>query len=119
MQAPTPSGLTYFAQLIAYQVPTLLAGLLGVILSIVFNGRHRIAAALALLGSVTLIFAPLLVVIAQTYFFSVRFDSGGLSSSSYTQLSTIVGWIGALARGLAIALLVVAVFVGRKRAPAA
>ncbi len=113
------SGLTYFAQLIGYQVPTILAGLLGVILSIVFISRHRLPAALALVGSGTLIFAPLLVTIAQAYFFSVRVGSGGMSNTSFAQISTVVGWVGGLARGLAIALLVAAVFVGRKRAPAA
>jgi hypothetical protein len=111
------SSLTYFTQLIGYQVPTILAGLLGVILSFVFIRRYRLPAALALLGSGTLIFAPLLVVIAQTYFFSVRMGSGGMST--YAQISTVVGWIGGIARGLAIALLVVAVFVGRKRELAA
>jgi len=108
------SSVTYFAQQIGYQVPTLLGGLLGVILSIVFIGRQRLPASLALLGSITAIVGALVVAIAQSYLFSARNTFTGVPSS-YLQLSMIIGWLGAISRGLAIALLVVAVFVGRKR----
>jgi len=82
-------------------------------LSIVFIRRQRLPASLALMGSITAIVAALVVAITQLHLFSARYRFSGVSNS-YLQLSLIIGWLGALSRGLAIALLVVAVFIGRK-----
>lgn len=110
------SGLNYFTQQILYQTPTMLAALLGVVLSLIFLKRYKLPAMLTLLGAGTVIISSLIVTIAQAYFFSARFSAMAMTSQTYTTMANVVGWIGALVRGLSIALLVVAIFINRKGA---
>ena len=108
------SSLDYFGRQMLYQTPTLLAALLGVVLSLIFIRRHKLPAFLALLGSGTVIISSLIVTITQAYFFSAMYSSLSTTSHVYGQFANIVGWIGAIVRGLSITLLVVAIFIGRK-----
>jgi hypothetical protein len=108
------SNLNFFTQQMLYQTPTLLAALVGVILSLINLKRYRVPAFLALLGSGTVIISSLIVTIAQGYFLSARFSSLAMTSQTYVQLANVIGWIGAFVKGLAIALLIVAIFIGRK-----
>jgi hypothetical protein len=108
------SGLNYFTQQMLHQTPTLLAALLGVLLSLIFMRRVRLPAFLALLGSGAVIIGALVVTVSQAYFFSTRFSPSPMFSDSSIMIANVVGWIGAVVRGLSIALLVVAIFVGRK-----
>lgn len=112
------SGVNFFTQQIAFQLPTLLAAILGVVLSLIFIGRHRVPALLTLLGSGTAIISALVVAMAQAYIYSLRFSSIEIPPSSYGTLATVISWLGALTKGLAMLLLVIAVFLGRKREPA-
>ena len=109
------AGLSYFTQQMLYQLPTLLAAILGVVLSVIFLRRYRFPAILALLGSGTVVISAFIVTLAQAYFFSARYSSLAMTSNTYVQFANIVGWIGAVVRGLSIALLVVAIFIGRKQ----
>jgi hypothetical protein len=108
------STFDYFIKQMLYQTPTLLAAVIGVVLSLIYLKRYRLPAFLALFGSGTVIISGLIVTIAQGYFFSARFSSLAMTSQTYVQLANVIGWIGAIVKGLAIALLVVAIFVGRK-----
>ena len=108
------SSLNYIGQQMLYQTPTLLAALLGVVLSLIFIRRYKLPAFLALLGSGTVIISALIVTITQAYFFSAMYSSLSMTSQTYGQVARIIGWIGAIVRGLSITLLVVAIFIGRK-----
>jgi len=105
-------SINYIAQQLLYQTPVFLAALLGVVLSFIFIRRHKSAAFLTLLASATIIIGSLLVILAQAYLFSMM--NMTMTRSSFGQVMTIVGWVGAFFRGLSIALLVIAVFIGRK-----
>ena len=111
------SGLNYFTQQISYQLPTLLAATVGVILSLIFLRRHRTPAFLTLLGSGIAIISALVVAIAQSYVFSLRFSSITTPPSYYNTIATVISWLGALTKGLAMLLIIGAVFTGRKQAP--
>ena len=111
------STFNYFMQQMLYQLPTLLAAVIGVVLSLIYLKRYRLPSVLALLGSATVIISGLIVTIAQGYFFSARFSSLAMTSQNYVQFANVIGWIGAFVKGVAIALLIVAIFIGRKAAP--
>jgi hypothetical protein len=111
------STFNYFMQQMLYQLPTLLAAVIGVVLSLIYLKRYRLPSVLALLGSATVIISGLIVTIAQGYFFSARFSSLAMTSQTYVQFANVIGWIGAIVKGLAIGLLIVAIFIGRKGAP--
>lgn len=105
-------SINYIVQQLLYQTPIFLAALLGVVLSFIFIRRYKSASFLALFASATIIIGSLLVILAQAYLFSMM--NMTISRSSFGQVMTIVGWIGAIFRGVSIALLVIAVFIGRK-----
>ena len=111
------SGLTYFTEQMLYQVPTLLAAILGVVLSVINLKRHRLPALLGLAGSAIVIFTVLIVTIAQSYFYSAAFTDAAMTNNTYVKIANGVGWLGSFARGLAVTLLIVAIFIDRKRLP--
>ena len=105
-------SINYIAQQLLYQTPVVLAALLGVVLSFIFIRRYKFAAFLTLIASATIIIGSLLVILAQAYLFSMM--NMAMTRASIGQVMTIVGWVGAIFRGLSIALLVSAVFIGRR-----
>ena len=108
------SGFSFFGQQLVAQIPVLLVAFIGLGLSLVFLGRYRWPAVLTLLATGILLITTFVVTGAQAYVFSSR-NTMGLSTENYTQLAIGVGWVGSLARALALALLLAAVFIGRKR----
>jgi hypothetical protein len=108
------SSVEYIVRQLLIQLPGLLVAFLGVVLSLVFIRRHKLPSILALLGSLTIIISTVIFTIVQTYFFTARLSSSTLSTQAYVQLTTIVGWIASIVRAFALALLVIAIFVGRK-----
>jgi len=109
------SGLTYFTEQMLYQVPVLLAAILGVVLSLINLKRYRLPALLALVGSAIVIITILLVTSAQSYFYSASFTNAAITNNTYVKVANGVGWLGSVARGLAVTLLIVAIFLDRKR----
>lgn len=105
---------SYLTQQLMYQLPLVLASLVGIILSLVFWGRCRGSSALTLLAAVVLLVTAIVIPFAQTYLFTARLAQGW-TVETYSRLSTIVGLVGAVVRGFAIIGLVIAVFIGRKR----
>jgi len=113
-----PSAWSYFTQQMLYQAPTILVAIIGIVLSIVFMKRSKVPAFVAIFGCGTVIFGSLVVTITQSYFFSARFSSFAITSTSYVQLANIISWLGAFIRAFAILVLIVAIFIGRKTPPA-
>jgi len=110
--------MTYLLQQIAYVGPVLFVYLVGMILSIVFIRKHPMAAILALAATIILFGAGLGITMAQGYLFQLRVESGW-SIQQYSRMTAIVSVIGTALRTLGSALLVAAVFVGRKRSTGA
>jgi len=106
--------VSYLTQQLPYQVPLLLASLVGIILSILFWRRCPGAAALTLIATVVLLVNTVVVLGVQTYIFSARVTQGW-TGEAYTRASYIVSLVGGVVRGFAVTGLVIAVFVGRKR----
>ena len=108
------SSASYVIQQLLSQSPILLAGLLGLILPPIFWKRCPAASLLTLIATLILLFATVAVVGLQTYMASARMEQGW-TMTQYSEMTGAVGLLGGLARALAIGLLVIAVFTGRKR----
>lgn len=106
--------VNYLAQQLIYQGPLLLAAVAGLLLSLVFMGRYRWPSLLTLLGTMILLLATIAVVAAQIYFSTQGSPGIGIEASS-RQLQAAIVIAGSLLRGLGVALILGAVFIGRKR----
>ena len=108
---------SYVMQQLAYVGPVLIVYVVGMILSLVFIGRYRLPAVLALAGTLILFLTSIGVVATQGYVFNMRVTAAW-SLVQYSQINAIVSVISTVLRVLGTALLVAAVFSGRKsRAP--
>ena len=108
---------TYFFYQVVYQLPLVIASVVGIVLSLVFISRSRTASFIALAAAIVLLIASFAVPAAQGYVFRARMYQLW-SPAAYTRLMTIIALLGTSARALAIIALFVAVFVGRKRVAA-
>jgi len=108
------SNLVYLAQQIAYQSPTLLVAFLAVGLSLFFFRRYRIPALLTLVAAVIIVISSFAIIGVQVYYFSGRY-AFTMRSETYASVQLAIGWFNSLSRGLALLLLVIAVFFGRKQ----
>ena len=106
--------LSFVFQQLLYQVPLLLATLLGVVLSLVFWKRSPGPAAITLIASVAMLLTAVAVTGLQGYLLSLRLERGW-SNADYARWNTVVGLISATVRGLGTAAVVAAVFIGRPR----
>lgn len=102
----------FFEHRLRYEGPLMFAGLVGIILALVFWRRCRGAAVVVLTASLvqlgTAIVVPVLVAYLPT-----MIDEWG--SSKTTQAGVLLGLANELVRGLAVMVLPVAVFVVRKQ----
>lgn len=106
-------SMNFLVQQLAYQIPVLTASLVGMVLSLVFIKRYRLPSLLTLTGTLVLIVSTLVSLIAQSYYVSTQ---AWMEMPTRTvQVLTIIGWVGSIFRGLAIALLLAAIFISRKR----
>ena len=103
----------YLTQQLAYLGPVLVVYLVGMILSLVFIRKHPLASILALAATLILFASAIGVTIAQGYLIRTRIESAW-SPIQFSQMQAIVSVIGAALRTLGYALLIAAVFVGRK-----
>lgn len=107
-------NVQFITSQVLYQGPLLLAALIGLVLSLAFLGRSRWPAILTLSAMVILLVSTVAVTAVQAYFFSARI-AYGWSNDMYGQVSSVLALLGSVSRGLVICLLLVAVFIGRKR----
>ena len=107
------SSVSYLLQQLLYQAPMFLVYLAGLILALVYLGRHPAAAGLTLAACGLLLVTALGVSIAQASLIEMR-ESQGWDLQKYGMVMSGIGFGGSLVRALALAMLLVAVFVGRK-----
>ena len=100
-------------QQLAYAGPVILVYLVGLILAVIFIKKYPVPAILTLLAMIVLLGTIFGVAFAQTYLIRARLGSGG-SMASYATMQSMVSLIGIVMRALGSALLLAAVFVGRK-----
>lgn len=108
----------YMLQQFAYAGPVLVVYFVGMILSVIFLRKSPGAATLALAATLILFFTGLGVTMTQGYFFRMRYESGW-TPAQYAQMSNVISIVGTILRTFGSALLVAAVFVGRKSPSAA
>lgn len=108
------SQYVFFARQLMFQLPFLLASLLGVILALVFWTRGRGVAVLVLITSLFLAFVSLFVSVTQTYLPFARLNRGW-PATTYGFWTSAVALTSTTLRALAFVTLIVAVFIGRKK----
>lgn len=104
---------SYVLQQLGYATPLLIVYLVGIILSAVFVRKYPLPAMLTLAGAVILFVNVIALALVQGYFIQARVTSGW-TLQEYTQVTMVVSAIGGIVRALGSALLIAAIFVGRK-----
>jgi hypothetical protein len=97
---------------IGYQGPSLLVYLFAIVISFVFLDRARTASLLTLAAAGGLLLSTLAIAALQAALL-VSLQNGGRDPTTFGQLMQIIGITGACIRAAGLALLVVAIFVGR------
>jgi hypothetical protein len=100
-------------QQLAYSGPVIVVYLVGLVLAVIFIKKYPVTAILTLLAIIILLGNIFGIALAQGYFIRARLESGG-SMASYSTMMSAVSIIGSIMRALGSALLLAAVFVGRK-----
>ena len=104
---------SYVLQQLGYAAPLLVVYLVGIVLAAIFVRKYPLPAMLTLAGCVILSINVVALAITQGYLIIARVQSGW-SGPEYAQMTMVVSAIGAIVRALGSALLVAAIFVGRK-----
>lgn len=108
---------TYVLQQLGYGSPLLIVYLIGIILAAVFVRKYPFPAMLTLAGTAILFINVIAIALVQGYFIRARIESGW-SAAQYLQITMIISAISGLVRAIGTALLIAAIFVGRKPKPA-
>ena len=104
---------SYTLQQLGYAAPLLLVYAVAIILSAVFVRKYPFPSMLTLAGAVILFVNVIAIALAQHYVLRARIESGW-PDAQYAQTTVIVSAIGAIVRAVGSALLIAAIFVGRK-----
>lgn len=107
-----PSSSLLIQQL-AYSGPVIVVYLVGLVLAVIFIRKYPVPAILTLLATIILLGNIFGIAFAQAYFIRARLGSGG-PMASYSTMMSVVSIIGSIMRALGSALLLAAVFAGRK-----
>lgn len=107
-----PETIPFFLQQLAYQLPLLLVYLAGAIVAALMMRRNRAAALLCLVGCAVSLLTILAVTGLQGWLNGARLRADW-PMARYAQAMTMVGLMGAILRPVGVALILVAVFVGR------
>ncbi len=110
MNSPTTS---FLVQQLAYSSLAIVVYLVGLVLAVIFIKKYPVPAILTLLAAVILLVNVLGTAGAQTYLMRLRFESNW-TIAQYGDMMSLVSIIGSISRALGSALLLAAVFVGRK-----
>ena len=105
--------LSYFFQQIVYAGPVLLVYLIGVVVSIIFLRQHPVPSLLALCGLLILFLTGVFILVAQGYLVRLRVEAAW-TIARYSQMSMVITIVGTVFRTLGSALVVAAIFTGRK-----
>jgi hypothetical protein len=100
----------------AYAAPTLVVALVGVILGLANMRRAGSAATMAMLGS-GLIGLTSLVSLVMRIVVWQQFKEGGMPVERYSQLLSLISIVSSIGTAGGLALVVIAVFVGRNARP--
>lgn len=104
---------SYTLTQLGYGAPLLIVYAAGIILSAVYVRKYPFPAMLTLAGAVILFVNLIAIAMVQGYLIRTRVESGW-SPEQYSQMTTVVAAIGAIVRAVGTALLIGAIFVGRK-----
>lgn len=104
---------SFLIQQLAYAGPVIVVYLVGLVLAVIFIKKYPGPAILTLLATIILLGNIFGIAFAQAYFIRARLGLGG-SMASYSTMMSVVSIIGSIMRALGSALLLAAVFVGRK-----
>jgi hypothetical protein len=107
-------GTPIVFQQLLYQSPLLLVYLVGLIVAMVMFSRCPRAAMLTIIGTGTLLFVAIGMVVLQTYLISARNTGGGITMQNYSTIIMTSNVIANILRAIAMGLIIAAVFVGRK-----
>lgn len=105
----------YVYHQLLYQLPVFLLSIIGLVLSFFYISRSRWPAILTLSAMLILLLTTVVFTIIQAFVFSSR-TSGAYSLETYGQFQMVTNVLAALFHAVAIGLLLIAVFSGRKRA---
>lgn len=105
--------IPFFLQQLAYQLPMVLVFLAGAIAAGMMMRYHRMASLLCLAGCVTSLLTILALTGIQGWLFEARLREAW-PVTPYSQAMALVGLVGAILRPIGLALIVIAVFIGRK-----
>ncbi|MGZ9272457.1 MAG: hypothetical protein ACXW6T_25315 [Candidatus Binatia bacterium] len=100
-------------QQLAYATPSLIVYLVGMVLAVIFLRKYPGPALLTLLAAIILLVTTVGVAFGQAYLATQRLEYGW-SAVQYSQRLYLVTIPGSILRALGAALLLAAVFVGRK-----
>lgn len=104
---------SYVLQQLGYSSPLLIVYLIGILLAAIFVRKYPLPAMLTLAGAAILFVNQIAITLIQGYLIKARVESGW-TPDQYTQLLMIVAVIGNIVRAIGTALLMGAIFVGRK-----
>src|SRR5712692_918006 len=104
---------SFLIQQIAFAGPVLVVYLVGMVLAVIFIQKYPVPAILTLLATIILLGNIFGVAFAQAYFMRFRLGVFG-PVASYSTIFSVVSVIGSVMRAVGSALLLTAVFVGRK-----
>ena len=102
---------SFLIQQLAYSGPVIVVYLVGLVLAVIFIKKYPVPAILTLLAIIILLGNIFGIAFAQAYFIRARL---GGSMASYSTMMSVVSIIGSIMRALGAALLLAAVFAGRK-----
>ncbi len=104
---------SFLIQQIAFAGPILVVYLVGMVTAVIFIKKYPVPAILTLLATIILLGNIFGVAFAQAYFMRFRLGVFG-PMASYSTIFSVVSIIGSVMRAVGSALLLAAVFVGRK-----
>jgi hypothetical protein len=100
-------------QQLVIAAPMLIVTFVGLVLALIFIRKYTVPAVLTILAILAFWIAGGGIAFAQAYMFRLRLERGW-TNLQYSQIMSVVSMSMSIVRALAIALLLAAVFVGRK-----
>lgn len=108
------TGFSFLLRSLGVYTPIIVVCMVGIIVAIIAYRRCPTAAGLTLLALGIHLIAVVGVAVVNAYLIYTMND-GGWDAGAAGQLISAIGVVGGLGRGLSIALLIAAVFVGRNQ----
>jgi hypothetical protein len=107
-------ALSHIISQLQFQAPVLVVYFVAIVLSIVFFRRAPLPALLTIAGILTLVTVSIAVAGIQGYVIQSQLTQGRTNADRAAQMN-MIGLVGSFGRAFGAALLVAAIFVGRKR----